>query len=80
MNANGRHRRGRLRGHHHENDIVLVDFWADWCGQFKVFNKAGARPAPALKHVIDAVKGLNMEEVHAEVAMLQAEHEHQHQH
>jgi hypothetical protein len=30
--------------------------------------------------VIDAVKGLNMEEVHAEVARLQAEHEHQHQH
>ena len=41
-----------------------------------VFNQAGALPGPALKQVIDAVKGLDMVEVHAQVAELQAEHQH----
>ena len=39
-----------------------------------VFNQAGALPGPALKQVVQAVKGLDMVEVHAQVAKLQAEH------
>ena len=45
-----------------------------------VFNQAGALPGPALKQVLEAVKGLDMVEVHAEVAKLRAKHEHQHEH
>ncbi len=37
-----------------------------------VFNQAGALPAPALKQVIDAVRGLDMDEVREQISQRQS--------
>jgi thioredoxin 1 len=39
-----------------------------------LFNQAGALPGQALKEIVEQVKSLDMEAVHAEVAKMKHEH------